>query len=346
VLHPDIQSVLDAMNATPGPPAHEVPIAEARAAYVAETSRLCGRGEPVADVRDEYVPGPGGDILVRMIRPATRDDSSAPHDASAATGAPGSSEPDDASAATGAPDSSEAHDASAATGPPGSSEPVVAFLHGGGWAMGGVESHEAALRALATSSGALVAAVEYRLAPEHPFPAGLDDSLAAVRWLARDGAPLAVAGDSAGGNLAAVVARRLRGEIPLRLQVLLYPVADAALNTPSYREFSERWGLSAASMRRFWNMYLDGRDGSEPDASPLRAADLAGVAPALVITAEADVLRDEGEAYAAALREAGVPVELERWPGTIHGFFRWLAVAAPAREVIERVGGALRRALA
>jgi acetyl esterase len=299
VLHPDIQSVLDGMNAAPGPPAHEVPIAEARAAHLADSRRLCGPGEPVAEVRDEYVPGPGGDILVRTFRP--RDSS-----------------------------------------PTG----IVAFLHGGGWAMGGVESYDGPLRRLANASGALVAAVEYRLAPEHRFPAALDDALAAVRWLARDGTPVAVAGDSAGGNLAAVVARRLRGELPLRLQALIYPVTDAALNTPSYREFSDRFGLSAASMRRFWNLYLDGRDGSHPDASPLRATDLAGVAPALVITAEADVLRDEGEAYAAALREAGVPVELERWPGTIHGFFRWLAVAAPAREVVDRVGAALRGALA
>jgi acetyl esterase/lipase len=300
--------VLDDMNAAPGPPAHEVPIAEARAAHAAESRRLCGPGEPVAEVRDVHVPGPGGDVMVRMFRP---------HESAGSHGGGG-------------------------LGP----QPIVAFLHGGGWAMGGVESYDAPLRALANASGALVAAVEYRLAPEHRFPAALDDSLAAVRWLARDGAPLAVAGDSAGGNLAAVVARRLRDEVPLRLQVLIYPVIDAALNTPSYREFSERFGLSAASMRRFWNMYLDGANGSDPDASPLRAGDLAGVAPALVITAEADVLRDEGEAYAAALREAGVAVDLERWPGTIHGYFRWLAVAAPARATIDRVGAALRGALA
>jgi acetyl esterase len=154
-----------------------------------------------------------------------------------------------------------------------------------------------------------------------------------------------VAGDSAGGNLAAVAARRLRGEVDLKLQALVYPVIDAGVNTPSYREFSEGHGLSAASMRRFWNLYLDGAEGSDPDASPLRADDLAGVAPAYILTAEADVLRDEGEAYAEALRRAGVAVELHRWPGTIHGFFRWLAAASVAREAVRAVGAALRRAL-
>jgi acetyl esterase len=191
-----------------------------------------------------------------------------------------------------------------------------------------------------------VAAIEYRLSPEHRFPAALDDSLAAIRWLAAEfpGAPLAVAGDSAGGNLAAVCALRLRGELELRLQALIYPVTDAALNTPSYRDFSDGHGLSAASMRRFWNLYLDGADGAHPDASPLRA-DLAGVAPAYVLTAEEDVLRDEGEAYAAALQAAGVPAELVRWPGTIHGFFRWLAATSVAGEAVDAVAGALRRAL-
>jgi acetyl esterase len=292
------------MNAAPGPPAHEVPVEEARAAHRAETEWLCGPGEPVAAVRDAEVPSPAGATPLRLYRPEGE-------------------------------------------GP----LPVVAYLHGGGWVMGDLPTYDTALRALANASGAVVAGVEYRRAPEHRFPAALDDSLAAIRWLAAcddedvDGSRLAVAGDSAGGNLAAVAARRLRDEVPLRLQALIYPVCDAGLNTPSYREFQARFGLSAASMRRFWNLYLDGADGSDPDASPLRAADLAGVAPAFVLTAEADVLRDEGEAYAAALREAGVPCELERWPGVIHGFFRWLAATTVAREAITRVGSELRRAL-
>jgi acetyl esterase len=143
-----------------------------------------------------------------------------------------------------------------------------------------------------------------------------------------------------------VAALRLRGELPLRAQALIYPITDSALDTPSYRDFAEGHGLSAASMRRFWTLYLDGADGRHPDASPLGARDLTGLPPAYVLTAEEDVLRDEAEAYAAALREAGVPTELVRWPGTIHGFFRWLAVATAAREAIDAVGAALRRALA
>jgi acetyl esterase len=315
VLQPDIQAVLDELNSAPGPPAHEVPVEEARVAHSAETERLSGPGDPVAEVRDVAVPSAGGDIRVRAYRPR-------------ADGTPG-----------GAPQTNR---------PPG----VVAYLHGGGWVMGTLESYDTPLRALANASGAIVAAVDYRLAPEHRFPAALDDSLAAIRWLAAhagelggDGDRMALAGDSAGGNLAAVAARRLRGVLPLRAQALIYPVTDSALNTPSYRDFSDGHGLSAASMRRFWNLYLDGAPGDDPDASPLRASDLAGVAPAYVLTAEEDVLRDEGEAYAAALREAGVATELVRWPGTIHGFFRWLAVTTAAREAIEAVGAALRQAL-
>jgi acetyl esterase len=306
LLHPEIQAVLDEMNAASGPPPHEVPIEEARAAHAAETELLCGPAEPVAEVREVEVPAGGGAVRVRALRPAGE--------------------------------------------PP---LPVVAYLHGGGWVMGALESYDAPLSALANASGAIVAAVGYRLAPEHRYPAALQDSLAAIRWLAEhaselggDGARLAVAGDSAGGNLAAVAARRLRGEVPLRYQALVYPVTDSGVNTPSYRQFAEGHGLSAASMRRFWDLYLDGADGSDPDASPLRARDLAGVAPALVLTAEEDVLRDEGEAYAAALRDAGVPTELVRWPGAIHGFFRWLQATSVARQAVETVAAALRGALA
>jgi acetyl esterase len=305
VLHPEIQAILDAMNAAPGPPEHDIPVAHARAAHVAESVELCGPGEPVAEVRDVRVPAAGGDVLVRAFRPE-------------------------------------------GDGP----LPVVAYLHGGGWVMGSVDSYDTVLRALANAAGAIVAGVEYRLAPEHRFPAALEDSLAAIRWIAAhadelggDASRLAVAGDSAGGNLAAVAARRLRDELPIALQVLIYPVTDAGVNLPSYRAFADGHGLSAASMRRFWDLYLDGSDGSDPDASPLRATDLAGLAPALVLTADEDVLRDEGEAYAGALRDAGVDVELVRWPGSIHGFFRWLAATSEARAAVEVVAAALRGAL-
>ena len=218
--------------------------------------------------------------------------------------------------------------------------------------LGSIDSFDTVVRALANAAGAIVVSVGYRLAPEAPFPAGLEDCLCATRWLAEhagelggDPRRLAVAGDSAGGNLAAVVARRLRGEVDLRMQVLIYPVADAGCNTASYREFGERHGLTAASMQRFWNLYLDGADGMAPDASPLRAEDLAGLPPAYVLTAGFDVLRDEGEAYAEALREAGVPTTARRFDGAIHGFWRWLAAAKLSRAAVDEVAAALRARL-
>jgi acetyl esterase len=295
-LHPEIQAILDAMNALPGPPADEVPVAEARAGHIAEAEQLSGEGEPVAEVRNVTVPSPGGEVPVRLLVPE---------------GAHG----------------------------------IVAYIHGGGWMMGSIDTFDAPLRRLANASGATVAAIEYRLSPEHAFPAALNDCLAAIRKLAAEGGPFAVAGDSAGGNLAAVCARRLRGEVDLRLQALIYPVTDAGLNRPSFREFGTGYGLTAAQVRRIWGYYLDGADGGVPDASPLRADDLAGVAPAFVITAEADVLRDEGEAYVDALRAAGVAVEHERWPGTIHGFFRWVAATSVARDAVDAVGARLGSAL-
>jgi acetyl esterase len=206
---------------------------------------------------------------------------------------------------------------------------TIAYLHGGGWVMGNLDSVDAVCRALANDAGARVVSIDYRLAPEHPFPAALQDALAVTRCLER---PLAVAGDSAGGNLAAVVARH----VDVDFQLLVYPVVDAALNYPSYAEFGERFGLTAEAMARFWRLY--GADGS-PDASPLRA-DLDGVAPALVLTASHDVLRDEGEAYAAALPQA----ELRRIEGTVHGFWRWQTTEI-ARETVRGAAAVVRQAL-
>jgi acetyl esterase len=308
VLDPEIQPIVDLMNAAPGPPAHLVPVAQARATHDLETAEFSGPGPEVAEVREVSVPGPGGDIAVRVFRPA-------------------------------------------GNGP----FPLVAYLHGGGWVIGSLDGFDPLCRALANASGAVVASIDYRLAPEHPFPAAPDDARAAVRWLAghaaelgADAARIGIAGDSAGGNLATVTARRLRdeGDSPLRFQALIYPVCDSALNTPSYREFDAGFGLSAASMKRFWDLYLDGSDGRHPDASPLQVDDLAGLPPAFVLTVTADVLRDEGEAYARALEAAGVPVTLRRYDGPIHGFFRWLAKSRLSREAVAEVGAALRAGLA
>jgi acetyl esterase len=297
-VDPGIQKVLDGMNALDGPPAQDVPVAQARAGHEQETALLSGPGEEVGEVRDIEVAGIGGPIRVRVFVPL---------------------------APTGG---------------------VIAYFHGGGWVVGSIESFDTTCRALANASGAIVGSVGYRLAPEHPFPAGLEDCVAATEALARlhPDEPLAVAGDSAGGNLAIAVARRLRGQV--RAQALIYPVADAGLNTPSMRDFRERYGLTAAGLQRFWNLYLDGADGFQPDTSPLRADDLAGLPPTFVLTAEFDVLRDEGEALAERLREAGVAVTHRRYDGVIHGFWRWMAATPRTRAAIDEVGAALRAALA
>jgi acetyl esterase len=308
VLDPEIQPIVDMIEAAPGPPAHLVPLDQARAAHERESRLLGGPGEEVESVRDVTVPGPGGAIPVRVFRPAGE-------------------------------------------GP----LPVVAYAHGGGWAVGSLDAFGPVCRALANASGAIVASIDYRLAPEHPFPAGLDDVRAAVRWLAAnarelDGDPdrIAVAGDSAGANLATVTARRLRDEggPAVRFQALVYPVCDSALNTPSYRECAAGFMLSAPSMKRYWDWYLDGADGRAPDASPLQADDLAGLPPAFILTVRDDVLRDEGEAYARALEAAGVPVTLRRYDGAVHGFFRWLAKAEISRRAVAEVSAALREGLA
>jgi acetyl esterase len=217
---------------------------------------------------------------------------------------------------------------------------TVAYFHGGGWVVGSIDSFDTACRALANASGATLVSVGYRLAPEHPFPAGLGDCVAVTRTL---DAPLAVAGDSAGGNLAIAVARRLRDTITGT--ALIYPVTDAGLNTPSMRDFKERYGLTAAGLERYWNLYLDGADGFQADASPLRAGDLEGLPPTYVLTAEFDVLRDEGEAFVKKLEAAGVDVTHRRFDGTIHGFWRWMAATPKTREAIDEVGAWLAGAL-
>jgi acetyl esterase len=215
--------------------------------------------------------------------------------------------------------------------PGGTPVGTLVWFHGGGFVIGDLDTAERAAASLADASGSVVVSVDYRLAPEHPFPAAAEDCYAALCWVADNAARLggsadrvAVGGDSAGGNLAAVTAlmARDRGGPAVTFQLLVYPVIDAAMDSPSYQANAEGYLLTARTMRWFWQCYLRSPgDVSSPLASPIRAVDLSGLAPALVITAEYDPLRDEGEAYGARLAAAGVPTTVSRYDGQIHGFF-------------------------
>lgn len=209
---------------------------------------------------------------------------------------------------------------------------VIVYFHGGGWMMGSVVTHDILTAQLAASSGHEVVSVEYRLAPEHPYPAGLDDCLAVTRALLATQEPVAVAGDSAGGNLAAVVANRL----PVVAQLLLYPVVDSSCERPSYERFAVGHILTAATMRYLRQAYQPNPAlRADSGVSPLLEPDLSHSKPAFVAVAECDVLRDEGAAYAQRLREAGVAVHFEEVAGVMHGFVSLLGLKE-ARECLER----------
>jgi acetyl esterase len=234
--------------------------------------------------------------------------------------------------------------------------PVVVYFHGGGWVLGNIESHEGICRALANAGGVIVVTVDYRLAPEHRFPAAAEDAYAATRWAAEHAAGfggdprrIAVAGDSAGGNLAAVTClmARDRGGPRVDFQVLLYPITDYNINTGSYTDFADGFFLTRAEMAWYWEHYVEkAEDRRHPHASPSRAADLSRLPPALLITAEFDVLRDEAEAYACQLQAAGGAAKLRRYDGMIHGFIRRYPFFDQGRAAIEEIGRELRTALA
>jgi acetyl esterase len=229
---------------------------------------------------------------------------------------------------------------------------AIVWLHGGGWVMGDVAGFEHVCRALANASGHVVVSVEYRLAPEHPFPAAVDDALAAVAWalghgagqLSYDASRVIVGGDSAGGNLAAVAARHHRDRVAG--QLLVYPATDATMSSTSYSEEDGSPMLSAASMADCYAAYLGAADPLHPDASPLHAPELAGLPPAFVAVADLDVLRDDGLRYAAALRDAGVEVHEERYADMVHGFLRWGGVVDRAGELVRAMGAWSRERLA
>jgi acetyl esterase len=233
--------------------------------------------------------------------------------------------------------------------------PALVFFHGGGWVIGDLETHDVLCRQLTAGAGISVVNVDYRLAPEHKFPAAVDDAWAATRWVAAHGPEhgidpgrLAVGGDSAGGNLAAVVALLARdhGAPPLALQLLTYPVTDVAAESTSYAEFADGFMLTRESMRWFIAHYLRGaQDALDWRVSPLRAPSLSGVAPALIVTAGFDPLRDEGEAYARRLREAGVRVDTICYGGMIHGFAPMGRLIESGNRAVAHAASSLRQAL-
>jgi acetyl esterase len=214
--------------------------------------------------------------------------------------------------------------------------PVLLYAHGGGWVLGDLDTHDGLCRHLARATGWSVLAVDYRRAPEHPWPAAVDDVERALAWLGDR--RVAVAGDSAGAHLAAVVARRARDAgRPVAAQVLICPALDPGMDYPDLDDY----GLHRDEMRFFWNAFLAGADRAHPDADPM-AADPAGLPPAVLVTAELDVLRDEGERYATRLQDAGVPVVCTRYQGVNHNFVRKLALFDAAGVAVAQVGAALR----
>ena len=233
---------------------------------------------------------------------------------------------------------------------------VLVYYHGGGWVLGSIDEYDTVARKLAERTSCAVVLVEYRLAPEHRYPAAVDDSYAALEWVGQNvkyiagrEVPLIVAGDSAGGNLAAVMAVRARARNgpPIALQVLIYPVTDSDLDLPSYADPENQLLLTRDGMIWFWDHYIpDSSRRSEPDASPLHTDNLSGLPPTVILTAEHDVLRDEGEAYAARLQEADVKVNLKRYPGQMHGFFTLLMLPGSElgfQQVVKAVKGCIMK---
>jgi acetyl esterase len=307
-LDPQAQAVLDFLGITamPGIETLTPPAARDRFAALSEARRQFGL-EPVHQVRDVKIPGPAGDIPIRLYVPDI------PKPA-----------------------------------------PVLVYFHGGGFVIGNIESHDHVCRSLANKVPCVVASVDYRLAPEAKFPAAVEDSYAALEWIAANAAGfgidpsrIAVGGDSAGGNLAAVIslmARDRKGPT-LAFQLLIYPATDMRMTAPSIEENADGPLLTKASMVWFLDHYLTGdHDKENPLASPLLASDVSGLPPAFIATAECDPLRDEGEAYAHRLEQAGVRAELHRYAGMPHGFFSFAAALDTGRQAMEETAASLRDA--
>ncbi|MRH89136.1 alpha/beta hydrolase fold domain-containing protein [Nocardia sp. SYP-A9097] len=310
-LSPEWQTFVDAATAAfPVLGTEVVDAAQARAFLAARPAPPAAEPIPVAAVEDWLVPGPNGapEVPVRIYRPLDAEQT------------------------------------------PG----VVVFYHGGGFVLCNLDSHDKFCRVMANEAGVLVISVDYRRAPEARFPAAADDAYAVLRWVADnaealggDPARIAVAGDSAGGNLATVAALQARdnGGADLAFQLLLYPMLDPACDTASYTENAEGYFTTAPQLRWYWQQYLNSAtEADDPFANPLRA-DLTGLPPAYIATAEFDPLRDEGETYGRQLREAGVPTEIRRWDGTIHGFMSMAWHLPQTQRANASAFAALRSAL-
>lgn len=233
--------------------------------------------------------------------------------------------------------------------PEGRPSGLVVYLHGGGWVIGSAADFDVLARSLVAQSGCALLLPDYRLAPEHPFPAGLEDTEDALLWawaererLLGHAGPLVVAGDSAGGNLAAVAAQTLAGRVPLAAQVLIYPVTDTNLGTASYGAYGEGLVLTRDDMQWFLRHYAPPDAWADPRIAPLRAGNLHGLPPATVVLAECDVLHDEGQAYAEKLEAAGVPVRVRRYAGVTHGFIRLHKAVDTAAQAVSDVAADLR----
>jgi acetyl esterase len=311
VLDPQVQAIVRLSQVLGHSEWASLGLEKARRAMTASSQILQARPRGSLSIFEASVPVQGGAIPVRIYRPADQFESSAPL-------------------------------------------PVVVYYHGGGFVLGSLRSHDGECRAMALGAGALVVAVDYRLAPEHTFPTAVDDGVAAYLWAVQnahlyggDPKKMAVAGDSAGGNIAAVVARDLRHhEHKPVFQLLIYPAVDFTRSLPSHRHFAAGLFLTKSSIDWFMQNYVpDQAHLTHPRASPLLAGDHAGVAPALVVTAGFDPLRDEGDAYAAALRAAGVPTQHRCYEGQVHGFFSMSAGIDSARAAFDEMIASLRAAL-
>ncbi|MCA9176524.1 MAG: alpha/beta hydrolase [Planctomycetales bacterium] len=315
-LDPELAPLLE----TPALPYSQLPVEEARRLMLV-ASQPMSSDAPLQEQFDTVAELPGRSIPLRVYRPHR---------------------------ATQGSSATEARPHHAGDG-------ALVYFHGGGWVLGSIVTHDAYCHALAAESGVTIVSVDYRLAPEAPYPAAADDAIEVTEWILRqaeslklDASRIGVGGDSAGGNLAAVATQHLRdsGQPPLACQVLIYPIVDCDTDTASYRENGAGYLLTHETMEWFWELYAaDPQRRSEPKASPLRQRDLRGLPPALVLTAEYDPLRDEGEMYARRLADSGGDVELKRYDGMVHGFVRRTRELQAARRAMRHVSQFLQRHL-